>query len=169
MPLPAWAEPHEVLPPFASAAPTPRVPGLEAAPQPSADDLIIQRDQDEQRRFRGRVIGEAFGLDPNFDPSLYDAHHVVPLTQYPDLQPLRDRFALWEIDLNDLANGVPLPRVAGVGEGTPHRETQNNRDYEESLQQRFASVETREEALDVLAQIKSELRAGTFFLQQRGN
>jgi len=128
---------------------------------PSAAELILTRDEQEQRRFRGRVIGEAIGLDRTLNPADYEAHHIVPLKEYPDLQDLRDRFAAWGIDLNDLANGVALPKAAGTGSGTLHKDTQANPDYVRALRDRFEGAVTRDDALRALQSIKQDLRSGT--------
>ena len=166
-PLPAWADRPEVLPPYQEASPPPATPGFEPTPV-APDDHIITRDQEEQRRFRGRVLQEAFARDPNFRPELYGAHHIIPLNEYPDLQGLREKLALWDIDLNSVANGVPLPKNAGEGVGTPHRDTQGNPEYRDALLSRFSDVQTRDEALFVLQQVKEELRQNTFVPRKGG-
>ena len=160
-PLPVWADRPEAVPPYQEAPPAPATPGFEPTPV-APDDHIITRDQEEQRRFRGRVLQEAFARDPNFRPELYEAHHIIPLNEYPDLQGLREKLALWDIDLNSVANGVPLPKNAGEGVGTPHRDTQNNPVYERALLERFSEVDSPEEARFVLERIKEELLNGTF-------
>lgn len=129
---------------------------------PSAADLILTRDEQEQRRFRGRVIGEAIRLDRTLNPADYEAHHILPLREYARLAGLRERFAEWGIDLNDPVNGVALPKNQGIGQGTPHKDTQNNHEYERALLTAFRAVETTEQALAVLTQIKQQLRQGSF-------
>lgn len=86
----------------------------------------------------------------------------MPLKEYEGLAGLMERFAEWGIDLNDPANGVALPKNQGLGQGTPHKDTQNNFEYERALLSAFRAVETAEVALVVLTQVKQKLRQGSF-------
>jgi hypothetical protein len=139
-------------------------------PPTTIDELIIeQRSRAEQQRFRNWLIDEAQRLDPNFDPTLYDAHHIVPLTEYPELSGLRDRLSGWGIDLNDASiNGVLAPRAPGAETGTVHSDTQRNEEYRDAIEKRFEGVTTRERAIEVLMAIRDELRNGTFILPKKG-
>jgi hypothetical protein len=155
--------PNTSTPGLEAAPPVAGTPGLGAAPTVTADDLLMERNRAEQQRFRNALIDEARRIDPDFDPSRYDAHHAIPLNEYPQLNELRDRLAGWGIDMNDPSiNGVMLPRSPDVGSGTVHADTQRNPEYEAAIRRRFAGVTTRERAVEVLDDIKQELRNGTF-------
>jgi hypothetical protein len=163
-PLPIDTPPREGTPGYTALPPAgPVIETLPAAPPLTIDDLIMERNRAEQQRFRNALIDEARRIDPDFDPSRYDAHHIVPLSEYPELSGLRDRLAGWGIDLNDASiNGVPSPRSSDVGPGTVHADTQRNSVYETAIQRRFEGITTREQALFELNAIKQELRDGTF-------
>lgn len=153
------------------SAPDVRSPIENSPPGTAADpthwsDLLIDRDKDEQAKFRGNVVAEHMARNPDFPRSQlanYDAHHIVPLNEYPDLQGLRDKFAVWGIDLMDPINGVLLPRQEGIGTGTPHKHTQSNPAYVDEIRTRFLGVSTGDQARAVLRQIKQDLLAETFF------
>jgi hypothetical protein len=135
------------------------VPGYEAQ-TPHWSDAIIDRSREEQAEFRRKVIAELLAKNPNFPRRLlsqYEAHHILPLNEYPELQGLRDKFAEWGIDLNSAENGVLLPKGEGIGSGTPHSDTQNNERYMQAMPDRFRDVTTREQALRELSEIKVEL------------
>lgn len=139
-------------------------PGYQANPTEWAD-TILTRDQTAQADFRRSVIADHMASNPEFPRELlphYDAHHILPLNEYPDLQGLRDKFIEWGIDLNDPVNGVLLPRIEGLGAGTLHRDTQGNLGYQREIWKRFADVTTGSRAIQVLAEIKSDLQQGTF-------
>jgi hypothetical protein len=118
-----------------------------------------------QGAFRREAIAEARRLDPQLPANLsgYQAHHIVPLREYPQLSELRGRLARLGIDLNDAKfNSVMLPTARTNGPGTLHSDTQRNASYERALVDRFAGVQTREQALFELGKIRDDLRAGTF-------
>jgi hypothetical protein len=134
-----------------------------AAPQPTAADLIIERNRAEQQRFRNALIDEAKRIDPNFDATGFDAHHGIPLTGYPELNNLRAKLAELGVNINDESiNGVLLPRSKDAPGTTSHRDTQNNPDYWEQILDRFKGVDTRQEAIDTMTRIRDELKNGTF-------
>jgi A nuclease family of the HNH/ENDO VII superfamily with conserved AHH len=136
---------------------------LPTAPPVTAEDLLIERSRVEQQRFRNSLVDEAQRLSPGFDPKGYEAHHILPLNEYGELNGLRSRLAGWGIDLNDASvNGVLLPRSGAVGSGTVHADTQRNDVYERAIRDRLEGATTRERAIEVLGTIKRELRNGTF-------
>jgi A nuclease family of the HNH/ENDO VII superfamily with conserved AHH len=151
-------------PGFDGSAPVmPGTTELPAAPPLSPEDLIIERNRAEQQRFRDALIDEMKAANPDFDPTGYHAHHILPLEQFPDLNDLRSDLAAWGIDLNNPANGLLLPGKEGIGNGeTPHSQTRGA-DYKQEIKDRFEGVTTREEALAVLDKIKNDLRHNTFF------
>jgi A nuclease family of the HNH/ENDO VII superfamily with conserved AHH len=147
----------------------PNIGTLPAAPPMTVADLLMERSRAEQQRFRNALIDEVRSNSPDFDPRGYEAHHILPLAEYPELNSLRDRLAGWGIDLNDPAiNGVLLPGSAEVGQGTVHSDTQRNEHYRDAIRDQFKDVTTRQEAVDALAKIKEELRNGTFVPPKKG-
>jgi A nuclease family of the HNH/ENDO VII superfamily with conserved AHH len=163
-PLIAVQPQDQITPGYEAVVPIgPQVETLPSAPQVTIEDLLTdKRNSTEQKRFRNNLIDEEQRQNPNFDPSRYQAHHIVPLTEYPEMSDLRDRLTGWGIDLNDSANGVLLPSKADVGPGTIHSDTQKYDVYRLEIERRFEGVNTRGEAMDMLTQIKNELRNGTF-------
>jgi hypothetical protein len=162
-PLPGWVDNNRPNPGYTAAPAGPTTLVNPAAPQPTAAELIIERNRAEQQRFRNALVDEAKKIDPNFDATGFDAHHGIPLTDYPRLNGLRDQLAKWGVDLNDASiNGVLLPRTKDAPGTTSHQDTQNNPAYSEEILDRFRDVKTKEEALDVLGKIRQDLRDGNF-------
>ncbi len=162
-PLPAWVDNNRPNPGYVAAPAGPTTLVNPATPQPTAANLIIERNRAEQRRFRNALIDEARRIDPNFDPTGFDAHHGIPLTDYPRLNGLRAQLANWGIDLNDTSvNGVLLPRGRDAPGTTSHTDTQNNPAYSEEILDRFRGVESKGRALEVLGEIRQDLRDGNF-------
>jgi hypothetical protein len=161
--------PDSSTPGLEAAPPVAGTPGLPAAPTVTVDDLIMERSRAEQQRFRNALIDGARAIDPNFDPAGYEAHHIVPLNEYPELNGIRERLAGWGIELDDASiNGVLSPRSPDVGPGTVHADTQRNETYRDAILDRFRNVTTRERAIEVLDGIKQDLRNGTFIPPKKG-
>jgi RHS repeat-associated protein len=87
------------------------------------------------------------------------AHHIVAGAA-ERAKPARDHLALLGFNSNDAANGVFL-RTSPLGTGAPHRNLHSNRYYDE-VNTLITGTKTREEALEVLADIAERLRQGTF-------
>jgi hypothetical protein len=117
------------------------------------DDLAM--DRSGQTRFRNGLIDLERAKNPSFDPTGTEAHHIIPVNEYAQLQGLRDRLQGWGIDINDIDNGVLLP----VSE---HRLTQRNDGYRNAIFGAFDGVTTADRAREVLQDIKNQLRNGNF-------
>jgi hypothetical protein len=162
-PMPSNDERLGELPGYEGAAPAGPTTTTTPIEWQSWDELIIERNSAEQKRFRGWLVDEAKRIDPNFDPSGYDAHHVITLKDYPELNALRSKLVDLGIDINDAStNGVLLPRGKEAPGTTPHGDTQNNPAYWERILERFQQVDTRSRAIEVLAEIRSDLVDGRF-------
>ena len=127
----------------------------------AADLLILREGQD---KFRRDLIGEAKARNWGFDPTGYEAHHIVPVNEYPELNSIRAKLAEWGINVNDPANGVLLPtsKAPDGAEGTLHRDTRYNDTYEKAIKKAFEFVTNAAEARFALGRIKTQLQNGTF-------
>ena len=156
LPLPAVDQRPSLLPPTVAATTAPGLPGLEAAPQPNAEDLLIDKANSE-------ILGDnlrAADISPR--GSGYEAHHIVPTRAGDErMEALRQRLTGMGLNLNDAANGVWLPGPAASTDATGayHRKL-NNSDYNDAVVAAFRGVETLAEARDVLSRIGSQLQEG---------
>jgi A nuclease family of the HNH/ENDO VII superfamily with conserved AHH len=127
--------------------------------------LIVEaRNATEQKRFRDALIDEAKRLDPSFDPTGYDAHHVFKLNGgSPAMQQLRARLVSLGLDLNDLANGVLLPGAKSDQNviGAYHPRLDNDL-YNITVTDALQGVTSADRARIILQEIGSRLRAGDY-------
>ena len=94
-------------------------------------------------------------------PADTDAHHIVPVNA-GKLDDVRAKLESFGIGRNDAPNGVYLPGVRGSeAEGAYHRSLHNN-DYYNQLNRDFLNVNSRQQALDTLNDIRSQLLNGTY-------
>jgi hypothetical protein len=131
------------------------------------DPIVFQRTTQAQKAFREALIAEELRLNPNFRADGFSAHHIIPLKDFPELGQLRARFAEWGIDPYSVQNGVMLPTYATSAAGAiaiPHGMTMMT-DYARTLEFRFRDIATAAQARDMLQQIKTELRNGTFVVR----
>jgi len=163
-PLPAHPDRMEPLPGYAPEQEQPGVIGTPALPQPSWEDLIIEASNSEKL---GQNLREA-GRTPPLDTSGkelqgYRPHHMLPSEKWPGLNDLRRQFAAWNIDLNSADNGVWLPgyRSPTDAPGSYH-ESLHNGVYRDAFRDAFDGITTKQEALGVLASIRSQLEKGEF-------
>ena len=128
------------------------LPGYAIAPSPTMDDLLIERRNAE-------ILGNNLEQAGQSRPGGYEAHHIVP-SEAGDarMEALRAKLAGLGIDLNNAANGVWLP-----GPNAPedvieayHRRL-NNKVYNKAVADAFVQVTNKEDALDTLARIRSQL------------
>jgi A nuclease family of the HNH/ENDO VII superfamily with conserved AHH len=162
-PMPSSDERLGELPGFEGTAPAGPTISTTPIQWQSWEDLLIERNAAEQKRFRGWLVDEARRIEPNFDPTGYDAHHMIALKEYPELNVLRIKLAELDVDINDPAiNGVLLPRGKEAPGTTPHGDTQSNPEYWRETLERFRYVETREDAITVLKKIRTDLLDGKF-------
>jgi hypothetical protein len=163
-PLPANADRFEPLPGYEGEAGQPVAIGTPATPQPSWQDLIIEASNSEEL---GRSL-RAAGISPPLDdhghehPG-YRPHHMLPSAKWSDLDPLRAKFAAWNIDLNSADNGVWLPSSSSPTDAPgSYHDRLHNTEYKEAFGDAFVGITTREQALGVLASIRSQLQNGEF-------
>jgi hypothetical protein len=149
-------------------AATPIVPSTTATPIPAqrtVEDLIVEaRNASEQKRFRDRLIDEAKRLDPSFDPTGYDAHHIFKLNGGSVLmQQTRANLQRLGLDLNDLANGVLLPgsRTDQGATGAYHPRLDNDL-YNDTVIDELRQATSADEARDILKRIGNQLRANDY-------
>jgi A nuclease family of the HNH/ENDO VII superfamily with conserved AHH len=147
---------------------TPIVPSTTATPIPAqrtVEDLIVEaRNASEQKRFRDRLIDEAKRLDPSFDPTGYDAHHIFKLNGGSVLmQQTRANLQRLGLDLNDLANGVLLPgsRTDQGATGAYHPRLDNDL-YNDTVIDELRQATSADEARDILKRIGNQLRANDY-------
>ena len=96
-------------------------------------------------------------------PPNHDAHHIVPAAdkRFPEAEETRKILEKFDINLYESANGVWLPRKAGIDPGTYHPGIHTRKYYREvELLMRRAT--TKEEAIETLKNIGRELSKGTF-------
>ncbi len=94
------------------------------------------------------------------------AHHIVA-GWAPRARQARRVLARFRIDINDAANGVFLPThrtpaALRTLSTRAYHNTLHTRRYYRSVNDRLAAAQTRDEALEILEDIRNELRAGTF-------
>ncbi|WP_415134271.1 AHH domain-containing protein [Ottowia sp.] len=68
----------------------------------------------------------------------------------------------FDIDINSPDNGVFLPNKPSSEAPGSYHPRLNNRDYYEQLNIDFEGVSSRQEALDVLRNIRDQLLSGTY-------
>jgi A nuclease family of the HNH/ENDO VII superfamily with conserved AHH len=93
-----------------------------------------------------------------------EAHHIFGVEQFNT--PLGQRLTNWGIDLNGIENGVSLPRVdypgrvnsSGVGPSLHRGRTGSA--YTDEVTERLSVAKSREEALEILGDLKTELLTG---------
>lgn len=93
------------------------------------------------------------------------AHHIVAFKSYKGAAvPAQLVLAKFGIDINSAENGVFLPdkpNVPAVGTPMYHRDLHTKRYYDE-VNLRLAAATTKEEAIELLDEIRTELLNGTF-------
>lgn len=94
-------------------------------------------------------------------PEQSNAHHIVG-NDTPQAAKKLDELG---IDRNDPANGIFLPdSPESPLKGSVHGQGRHIADYSNEVEQRFAGVTTREEALEVLQSLKEDLYNGDLSL-----
>ena len=88
------------------------------------------------------------------------AHHIVAGASKHALEARR---VLWKfgISINDAANGVFLPIVEGVADASYHPRL-HTKEYYDKVNELLSYATTRDEALEILAQIRMQLLNGEF-------
>lgn len=114
-------------------------------------ELILgkEHDADVLRYNLEKVTGQ--------NPENSNAHHLVG-NDTPEAAKKLEEFG---IDRNDPANGIFLPDSPDSElKGSVHGQGRHIKEYSEEVEQRFAGVTTREEALEVLQSLKEDLYSG---------
>ena len=89
------------------------------------------------------------------------AHHIVAHGR-KIAAPAQNVLTRFNIHIDDAANGVFLPdRAASAAPGMYHRTLHTTR-YYQAVNQALTSARTRQKALDILDDIRTELLNGTF-------
>lgn len=93
-------------------------------------------------------------MEVSSDTEVSNAHHIVGR----DTPQAAKKLEEFGIDRNDPANGIFLPNsTESPLKGAVHGQGRHSMDYSNEVEQRFAGVTAREEALEVLQSIKEDL------------
>jgi hypothetical protein len=163
----AARERTELIGDLISMVTNPRTPSaMRILERLGVDPAWFERTSQTQRAFRDAAIAQEHRINPAFanaDMSLFEAHHTIPIKQFPILDELRARLQAWGVDINAVDNGVMLPgRNAPAGmQGTYHALLSND-GYGSALVERFKGITTAADARAMLTAINNELRNGTF-------
>lgn len=112
-------------------------------------DLGKEHDGEVLRKNLEEVTGQ--------NPEASNAHHIVG-NDTPKAAEILDKY---NIDRNDPANGIFLPdSPESPLMGSVHGQGRHMKDYSDEVEQRFAGVSSREEALEVLQSLKEDLYSG---------
>lgn len=96
-------------------------------------------------------------MDTKSNQENSNAHHIVGRDTPESAKQLEE----FGIDRNDPANGIFLPNSPESPlKGAVHGQGRHIADYSNEVEQRFANVTTREEALEVLQSLKEDLYNG---------
>ena len=97
------------------------------------------------------------------DTEITNAHHIVGR----DTPQAAKKLEELGIDRNDPANGILLPdSTESPLKGAVHGQGRHSINYSNEVEQRFAGVTTREEALEVLQSIKEDLYSGDLYVHK---
>ena len=102
-------------------------------------------------------------MDVSSDTEISNAHHIVGR----DTPQAAKKLEEFGIDRNDPANGIFLPNSSESPlKGAVHGQGRHSLDYSNEVEQRFAGVTSREEALEVLQSIKEDLYTGELYVHK---
>lgn len=102
-------------------------------------------------------------MDVSSDTEVSNAHHIVGR----DTPQAAKKLEEFGIDRNDPANGIFLPNSAESPlKGAVHGQGRHSIDYSNEVEQRFAGVTSREEALEVLQSLKEDLYSGELYVHK---
>lgn len=102
-------------------------------------------------------------MDKKSSTDVSNAHHIVGR----DTPQAAKKLEEFGIDRNDPANGIFLPNSPESPlKGAVHGQGRHGMDYSNEVEQRFAGVTTREEALEVLQSIKEDLYSGELYVHK---
>ena len=116
-------------------------------------DMILGSEHDGSVLRRNMEVA----MNRESNPEESNAHHIVGR----DTPQAAKKLEEFEIDRNDPANGIFLPNSSESPlKGAVHGQGRHTADYSNEVEQRFAGVTTREEALEVLQSLKEDLYNG---------
>lgn len=102
-------------------------------------------------------------METKSDTEISNAHHIVGR----DTPQAAKKLEEFGIDRNDPANGIFLPNSSESPlKGAVHGQGRHSLDYSNEVEQRFAGVTSREEALEVLQSIKEDLYSGELYVHK---
>ena len=102
-------------------------------------------------------------MEVSYDTEVSNAHHIVGR----DTPQAAKKLEEFGIDRNDPANGILLPNSPESPlKGAVHGQGRHSMDYSNEVEQRFAGVTSREEALEVLQSIKEDLYSGDLYVHK---
>lgn len=102
-------------------------------------------------------------MEKKSNTEISNAHHIVGR----DTPQAAKKLEELSIDRNDPANGIFLPNsTESPLKGAVHGQGRHSIDYSNEVEQRFAGVTTREEALEVLQSIKEDLYSGDLYVHK---
>lgn len=102
-------------------------------------------------------------MEISSDTEVSNAHHIVGR----DTPQAAKKLEEFGIDRNDPANGIFLPNsTESPLKGAVHGQGRHSLEYSNEVEQRFAGVTSREEALEVLQSIKEDLYSGDLFVHK---
>jgi len=92
------------------------------------------------------------------------AHHIAPGndSRFVAARQSREILEKFNIDINDPANGVYLPRTTTSTAPGAYHPTLHTRIYYEELFRRLAQATTRDQVIQILNQVRQELLNNTF-------
>jgi RHS repeat-associated protein len=110
------------------------------------------------------VLAANMGIAGIVRPPGTAAHHIAPGTdsRFPGAAESRAILEKFNIDINDPANGVYLPRTASSNAPGAYHPSLHTKVYYEELFSRLSQATTRDEVIHILNQIRQELLANTF-------
>jgi hypothetical protein len=163
----AARERTELIGDLISMITNPRAPGaMRILERLGVDPATFERTTRTQTLFRQAMLDEERRLNPSFanvDARLYQAHHTIPLKDFPQLADLRGRLQAWGIDINGVDNGVMLPTGKAPADSVGMRHSLlRDPGYGEAIRARFDGINDAAAARRELAAINNELRNGTF-------
>lgn len=136
----------------------PPPPFVSPIQEQNAKDLILQSSALLEKNMTAAGMG--------VKPAGYAAHHMVPENdgRFEQCQQARDIIAGFGITVNEAVNGIYLPQTQTANEATSaqyHRNLHTEAYYQEVVD-RLQDATTREEAVEILSEIRTELQNGTF-------
>lgn len=141
----------------------PKLPIVETLPVAdplTIDDQVVTRNPGDARRLAENLTHA--GLP---QPGAgYQPHHIVPVDAGgPAMNAVREKLQALGININDAVNGawLPGPKADADAPGAYHPRL-NNDMYNGAIIAEFSRVITREDAIGVLSDIKTQLQEGDF-------